>query len=120
MEPGQSRAGAALLGLVVSGTPPSRPPGEPVPPAVQQTVRELVDLSPVLTRLGARFTAAGFEAHLVGGSVRDALLTAGSGALRVPGDLDITTDARPEQILDLLAGWAGSTWNTGIAFGTVG
>jgi poly(A) polymerase len=87
---------------------------------VQETVRELVDLSPVLTELGERFSAAGFEAHLVGGSVRDALLAAGSGALRVPGDLDVTTDARPEQILELLRGWAGSTWNTGIAFGTVG
>ncbi|CAA9237310.1 MAG: CCA tRNA nucleotidyltransferase [uncultured Blastococcus sp.] len=97
---------------------------QPVPPAVQETVRELVDLSPVLTELGQRFSAAGYEAHLVGGSVRDALLTAGEGgradAGRVPGDLDVTTDARPEQILDLLRGWAGSTWNTGIAFGTVG
>ena len=98
----------------------SPPSGAAVPPAVQATVRELVDLSPVLTRLGERFTAAGFEAHLVGGSVRDALLLAGSDGSRVPGDLDITTDARPEQILDLLSGWAGSTWNTGIAFGTVG
>jgi poly(A) polymerase len=87
---------------------------------VQETVRELVELSPVLTELGERFTAAGFEAHLVGGSVRDALLAAGSGAPRVPGDLDVTTDARPEQTLELLRGWAGSTWNTGIAFGTVG
>jgi len=91
-----------------------------VPPAVQETVRALVDLSPVLTELGARFTAAGFEAHLVGGSVRDALLAAGSGSSGVPGDLDVTTDARPEQVLELLRGWAGSTWNTGIAFGTVG
>ncbi|HST96107.1 MAG TPA: CCA tRNA nucleotidyltransferase, partial [Geodermatophilus sp.] len=60
----------------MSATPPSRPPGEPVSPTVQQTVRELVDLSPVLTALGERFTAAGFEVHLVGGSVRDALLAA--------------------------------------------
>jgi poly(A) polymerase len=105
----------------VSGQPQSRSQvAGPVPPAVQQAVRELVDLSPVLTRLGERFTAAGFEAHLVGGSVRDALLAAGSGEQRVPGDLDVTTDARPEQILDLMHGWAGSTWNTGIAFGTVG
>jgi poly(A) polymerase len=93
---------------------------EPVPAAVQETVRELVDLTPVLTELGARFTAAGYEAHLVGGSVRDALLSAASGGPKVPGDLDVTTDARPEQILELLRGWAGSTWNTGIAFGTVG
>ncbi len=109
----------------MSATPPSNSSGEQVPPAVQATVQELVDLSPVLTQLGARFTAAGFQAHLVGGSVRDALLSAGSGLGRagtstMPGDLDVTTDARPEQILDLLRGWAGSTWNTGIAFGTVG
>ncbi|WP_448610789.1 CCA tRNA nucleotidyltransferase [Geodermatophilus sp. URMC 60] len=95
-----------------------------MPPAVQQTVRELVDLSPVLTRLGERFTAAGFEVHLVGGSVRDALLAAGSGGGReagtVPGDLDVTTDARPDEVLRLLHGFASSTWNTGIAFGTVG
>ena len=91
-----------------------------MPPAVQETVRALVDLSPVLTELGDRFTRAGFEVHLVGGSVRDALLAAEHGAPRVPGDLDVTTDARPEQVLELLRGWAGSTWNTGIAFGTVG
>jgi poly(A) polymerase len=87
---------------------------------VQETVRALVDLSPVLTELGTRFSGAGHEVHLVGGSVRDALLAAGAGAPRVPGDLDVTTDARPEQVLELLRGWAGSTWNTGIAFGTVG
>jgi poly(A) polymerase len=83
-------------------------------------VRELVDVSPVLTELGRRFAAAGFEAHLVGGSVRDALLAAGAGDPGMPGDLDVTTDARPEQTLEVLRGWAGSTWNTGIAFGTVG
>src|SRR4051794_26256849 len=110
----------ALPWLVVS-EPPSSPSGEgPVPPAVQDAVRELIDLSPVLTRLGERFSAAGFEANLVGGSVRDALLAAGSGRTAPPGDLDVTTDARPEQILELIGGWARSTWNTGIAFGTVG
>jgi poly(A) polymerase len=91
---------------------------------VQQTVRELVDVSPVLVDLGERFTAAGFQVHLVGGSVRDALLSAGSSAGSSsglpPGDLDLTTDARPEQVLRLLRGFASSTWNTGIEFGTVG
>jgi poly(A) polymerase len=98
---------------------PFSPAVQPVPPAVQETVRELVDLSPVLARLGERFTAAGFEVHLVGGSVRDALLAARSGS-SPDGDLDVTTNARPEQVLELLRGWAGSTWNTGIEFGTVG
>jgi poly(A) polymerase len=104
----------------VSGEPQSRPAVGTVPPAVQQTVRELVDVSPVLVELGRRFAAAGFEAHLVGGSVRDALLAAGTEAAAPAGDLDVTTDARPEQVLGLLRGWAGSTWNQGIAFGTVG
>ncbi|MGY1640372.1 CCA tRNA nucleotidyltransferase [Geodermatophilus sp. SYSU D00703] len=100
--------------------PRSSPGDDAVPPAVQKTVRELVDVSPVLSRLGERFSEAGFEIHLVGGSVRDALLAAGAGAPRVPGDLDLTTDARPVEVLRLLRGFASSTWNTGIAFGTVG
>ncbi|MCW2702038.1 MAG: Polynucleotide adenylyltransferase/metal dependent phosphohydrolase [Blastococcus sp.] len=83
-------------------------------------MRELVDLSPVLTELGRRFSAAGYEVHLVGGSVRDALLRAQAGGDGIHGDLDVTTSARPEQVLELLQGWARSTWNTGIAFGTVG
>jgi poly(A) polymerase len=104
----------------VSGEPQSRPAAGAVPAAVQQTVRDLVDVSPVLVELGERFAAAGFEAHLVGGSVRDALLASGTGVALPDGDLDVTTDARPEQVLRLLRGWAGSTWNQGIAFGTVG
>ena len=69
---------------------------------------------PVADELGRRFAKAGHELHLVGGSVRDALLG------RLGNDLDFTTDARPEQILALVKGWAESTWDTGIAFGTVG
>ena len=83
-------------------------------------MRALVDLSPVLVELGKRFTAAGHEVHLVGGSVRDALLQGASGGPVVPDDFDLATDARPEQTLEVLRGWAGSTWNTGIAFGTIG
>ena len=60
--------------------------------------------------------AAGHEVHLVGGSVRDALLGRGD----TDNDLDVTTDARPEQVLELVTPVAEATWNTGIAFGTVG
>ena len=35
-------------------------------------------------------------------------------------DLDFTTDARPDAILGVLDGWADTTWETGIEFGTVG
>ncbi|CPW86144.1 CCA tRNA nucleotidyltransferase [Mycobacteroides abscessus] len=68
----------------------------------------------LLSELGALFDSAGFDLYLVGGSVRDA-------ALGKPGiDLDFTTDARPEQVQKLVAGWAEAIWDTGIAFGTVG
>ena len=89
----------------------------PVPTltAVQENaVRELVRATPVLDELGQRFAAAGHALHLVGGSVRDALLG------RLGDDLDLTTDARPEAVLALAEGWAESVWDTGIAFGTVG
>jgi poly(A) polymerase len=77
-------------------------------------VTELLRVFPVADELGRRFAKAGHELHLVGGSVRDALLG------RLGNDLDFITDARPEQILALVKGWAESTWDTGIAFGTVG
>ena len=77
-------------------------------------VRELLRVSPVAVELGERFAAAGHALHLVGGSVRDALLG------RLGDDLDFTTGARPEQVLALVDGWADATWGTGIAFGTVG
>jgi poly(A) polymerase len=80
----------------------------------QNAVRELMRVSPVAVELGTRFRAAGHALHLVGGSVRDALL----GGLG--DDLDLTTDARPDQVLALVEGWAEQTWSTGIAFGTVG
>ena len=35
-------------------------------------------------------------------------------------DLDLTTDAPPERVLEITAGWADATWTVGIAFGTVG
>ncbi|WP_100459543.1 CCA tRNA nucleotidyltransferase [Mycobacteroides abscessus] len=68
----------------------------------------------LLSELGALFDSAGFDLYLVGGSVRDA-------ALGEPGiDLDFTTDARPEQVQNLVTGWAEAIWDTGIAFGTIG
>jgi poly(A) polymerase len=80
----------------------------------QNAVRELMRVSPVAVELGERFSDAGHALHLVGGSVRDALLG------RLGDDLDLTTDARPEQVLAIVDGWAEQTWETGIAFGTVG
>ena len=75
---------------------------------------ELLRAAPVTEDLGRRFAAAGHELALVGGSVRDALLG------RLGHDLDFTTGARPEQILEIVRPWADALWDVGIAFGTVG
>ena len=77
-------------------------------------VDALLARHPVVVELGERFAAAGHRLYLVGGPVRDALLG------REVNDLDFTTDARPEQILRVVDGWADSIWDMGIAFGTVG
>ena len=68
---------------------------------------------PAVAELGDLFARAGHELALVGGVVRDVFL--GSR-----GDLDLTTDAVPDQVLEITRGWADKTWTVGIAFGTVG
>src|SRR5215472_7510322 len=82
--------------------------------AQQAAVAELMRVSPVADELGRRFGAAGHELHLVGGSVRDALLG------RLGDDLDFCTDARPEETLAVVQGWADAIWETGREFGTIG
>jgi poly(A) polymerase len=89
-------------------------PDDPTDDHLGNAARGLVRRAPVLVDLGNRFADAGHALHLVGGSVRDALLG------RLGDDLDLTTDAEPEQILALVEGWAETTWDAGIAFGTVG
>ncbi|MDX6274031.1 MAG: poly(A) polymerase [Frankiales bacterium] len=76
-------------------------------------MQHLSRVAPVLDDLAARLGSTGHALAVVGGSVRDALL----GRLGV--DLDFATDARPEEVLAAVAGW-GTTWTTGIEFGTVG
>ncbi|GGM51435.1 CCA tRNA nucleotidyltransferase [Micromonospora sonchi] len=82
--------------------------------AQRNAVAELLRVSPVADELGRRFAAAGHELHLVGGSVRDALLG------RLGEDLDFCTDAHPDQTLDVVRGWAEAIWETGREFGTIG
>jgi tRNA nucleotidyltransferase (CCA-adding enzyme) len=58
-----------------------------------------------------RLRAAGRQAHLVGGGVRDLLLG------RSPADFDLATDARPEAVLDLFG--RSFAIPTGLKHGTV-
>jgi poly(A) polymerase len=82
--------------------------------AQRAAVVELMRVSPVADELGDLFAAAGHELHLVGGSVRDALLG------RLGDDLDFCTDAHPQRVLELVRPWAEAVWDVGIEFGTVG
>lgn len=66
--------------------------------------------------LARRFAARGFHLYLVGGVVRDAVLD----RLNPGADLDFTTDARPDEIEQLVAGWADAIWTQGKRFGTIG
>jgi poly(A) polymerase len=75
---------------------------------------ELDRLAPVIDSLGAVFTDAGHELHLVGGPVRDAMLG------RSHHDLDFTTSARPEVTERLLGSWGEALWDMGRDFGTIG
>jgi poly(A) polymerase len=68
----------------------------------------------LLKELGEKFSKNGFEISLVGGPVRDAVLG------KLVKDLDLTTNAKPEEIQKCLKGWADSIWDVGIKFGTVG
>ncbi|WP_283139514.1 CCA tRNA nucleotidyltransferase [Rhizohabitans arisaemae] len=71
-------------------------------------------IAPVIGELGDLFVAHGHELALVGGSVRDVLLG------RIGNDLDLTTDAKPERVLEIVKEWADAVWTIGINFGTIG
>lgn len=65
---------------------------------------------PFVTRVTTRLQEAGFEAYLVGGCVRDLLMD------KTPKDWDLTTNARPEQVIAAFPDWKTVNEN---AFGTV-
>ena len=70
--------------------------------------------SSIFAELGERFAAAGHELALVGGPVRDAFL-----GRRSP-DLDFTTTATPDEILQLIKPMVDAHWDIGREFGTIG
>lgn len=66
-------------------------------------------------QLAQRFAEAGRSLYLVGGSVRDALM----GRDPELGDLDYATDARPDEISEIVASWADAVFAVGAEYGTV-
>jgi len=83
--------------------------------SVASAVQRLGELStsPHVSRLSAAFAAAGHELALVGGPVRDAFIG------RAVNDLDFTTDARPDRILEIVTPISDAQWDVGRAFGTI-
>jgi poly(A) polymerase len=89
----------------------------PVPDRDLPTERQLqaaAELLAAVSPLGDLFAQAGHDLALVGGPVRDLFLG------RRSQDLDLTTDAPPERILQITGDWADQTWSIGIDFGTIG
>ena len=77
----------------------------------------LIDFPEHILELSAKFNRHNKDLYAVGGIVRDA-------ALGLPTsketDIDLTTDAVPEKVHELLEGWADFIWDLGEKFGTVG
>ena len=94
----------------------SSSPGSPqLGPQQRKAVADLLSaMSPATDELGVLFAQHGHELALVGGPVRDVFLG------RPHGDLDLTTDAPPTRVLEIVSGWADQVWTIGIEFGTVG
>jgi poly(A) polymerase len=94
----------------------SSSPGSPkLSPQQRKAVASLLSaISPAADDLGVLFASHGHELALVGGTVRDVLLR------RPRGDLDLTTDASPARVLEIVSGWWDKVWTIGIVFGTVG
>ncbi len=88
------------------GGAPARVPVAPI--------KRLLDDHPEIAELGERFGAEGHELYLVGGAVRDALVTDGGRP-----DLDFATSARPGATEAILRSWADHVWDVGARYGTI-
>ncbi len=87
----------------------------PMTPQQRRAAKSLLAaIPPTADELGRLFAKNGHELSLVGGPVRDIFLG------RQGGDLDLTTDAHPERVIELTSDWADTTWSVGVAYGTVG
>ncbi|MDO5749585.1 MAG: CCA tRNA nucleotidyltransferase [Rothia sp. (in: high G+C Gram-positive bacteria)] len=74
---------------------------------------------PDAVALGELFARAGFQLYLVGGIVRDIIRHSQQNSSDTFTDFDLTTDAEPEQIQQIIAPWAEKTWDIGKEYGTI-
>lgn len=73
----------------------------------------IIDIPPKAQAVLDVLEQAGFEAYVVGGCVRDALMG------RTPNDWDITTNALPHQVREVCEAAGFAVFDTGIEHGTV-
>ena len=76
----------------------------------------LPDVLSEVQSLTTAFSDAGYSLYLVGGIVRDIHL----GVPIADLDFDLTTEARPEKIRELIAPLSDAVWSQGEKFGTIG
>lgn len=81
---------------------------------IQKQLSQLGDVNSPAYELSSYFIKEGFSFYIVGGSVRDAILGIESD------DIDICTDARPDDIERIITPLSKSIWKQGEAFGTIG
>jgi poly(A) polymerase len=81
---------------------------------IPSRAQALVDATAGVAR---RFEEAGHRLYVVGGSVRDVF---GVDTTLRDADIDLTTDALPDETEKLVAGWAEAVWLQGKKWGTIG
>lgn len=100
------RIGQSAVGL--------RRSGSTIRAVIPERARPIIERVRPLT---GRFAEAGYRLYLVGGAVRDLFVPDGG---MDHDDLDLTTDATPEVVQDLVAPLADAIWTQGERFGTIG
>ncbi|HVF52181.1 MAG TPA: CCA tRNA nucleotidyltransferase [Actinomycetota bacterium] len=78
------------------------------------SIAELFEPRSPVMKLASSFASRGHELYLVGGPVRDSLIK------RPVEDVDLSTDATPDVILEIVSPVASAVWEQGKEFGTIG
>jgi poly(A) polymerase len=95
-------------------------PPRPLPSPIVVPER-LLPVLEVSAPLAEQFVLAGKRIYLVGGTVRDAIAGRPGGVAADDSvDIDLTTDALPDEIEEIVSGLAETTWTQGKRFGTIG
>ncbi|MGD1012333.1 MAG: CCA tRNA nucleotidyltransferase [Acidimicrobiales bacterium] len=90
----------------------------PAPPTVPERLRPVIEVTKTVAE---RFQDAGKRLFLVGGPVRDGIAGRPGGvAPDSDVDIDLTTDATPDEIESLVADLSDAVWTQGKKFGTIG